>query len=194
MAKEELSEKLKLMHEAAAKKHEYFLDWRYKLFAGYIAVIAALAYFLVTADLTVIAYDWICRLGIVLTILFGIINHRNTELTWKAQNCAYLIEKKMGFTHELEVGENGIYSSLISKAVREDLEKIEKEKAEKGKAEKGKSRWIRWFNPLYHTGALNMTFILVIGLFLVLECKRVEIITDDSKDKSEAGCKCVNSK
>ena len=153
-------EVLKIVYEQCASLHRYFLDWRYKLLAGYIAIVYVIGYFIFTwiynpSNYSIYIYGFTVFLGVLLTILFSLINHRITKLIWQSQNVAYLIEKKMDV-------DNGLYGNVISNKIINKLNNgISLEELKKTKL-------TDLLNPLQHTGILNWFFIVIALIFLSL--------------------------
>jgi len=118
-SKEELLfEARKLVYGNASELHRYFLSWRHQLFAGYLAVLAALA----------IAFNWAYNLqhhprawigivsimAIALSVLFWLLEFRNRQLYRSSQNIARNLEQQMGVAQEeLQIKNGGVYDELI---------------------------------------------------------------------------------
>jgi len=77
----EHDEKIKMVYEQIATSTRYFLDWRNKLLAGYIVIISALYYFILTwvskpENFTLFLYILSCSAGVILTLFFFFLNLR----------------------------------------------------------------------------------------------------------------------
>ena len=147
-------------YNQATKLHRYFLDWRYKLFAGYIVIISAIGYFIITylqkpENFTPFLYSFLCGIAIIVTIIFALLNYRITELIWRCQNVAYLCETEMNVS-------KGLYSNLLVKVIKDNID-------ENGNLDNlPKPTILDYFNPFKHTGAINFFFVLVIAAFSFL--------------------------
>ncbi|MEZ5082867.1 MAG: hypothetical protein R2750_05400 [Bacteroidales bacterium] len=177
-------EKLKLMFEQTAILHKYFLDWRYKLSAGYIAIISFLGYFILTwiqkpENFNTFTYISVSMAGIFVSILFCLINHRITKLIWKCQNKAYLIEKDLGFTDcgQFINAKTGIYGRFLEVNIKDKLDNNQESQLAKDSP--------ALLNPLKHSGALNWMYIIVTVFYIFLLCQL--------KDYSDNHLKWVNS-
>jgi hypothetical protein len=150
----EKDEKLKLIYESANQRHRYFLDWRYRLFAGYILIISAIGYFILTwiqkpENYSEVDYVLVCICGIIMTILFFFINQRITEILWRCQNIAYLIERDLGFNRKNDLG---LYGVLLDTKIKNQLDD--------GKIiELGKKKIIK-LGLWDHSGIINWFFII----------------------------------
>jgi hypothetical protein len=160
-------EKLKLLYENSSALHRYFLDWRYKLLAGYIVIISALGYFILTwiqkpEHYTALTYILTCSCGIIISLLFYFINHRITKLLWQCQNKAYLIEKDLGFkaNSSFQNTQIGIYGRFVTEGIRNDLDNGKEDELEKNSS--------GLLNPFNHSGILNWFFILVVIFYIIL--------------------------
>ncbi len=162
----EKDEKIKLVYEQSSTLHRYFLNWRYSLIAGFIVIISAIGYFALTwvqkpENYSILIYILTCSCGIIITLVFALMNHRITRLIWNCQNKAYLNEKDLGFKQngDFDFTKLGLYGNLLNEKIREKLDEGE-ENPEIGN--------IGIFNPLNHTGILNWFFIMVIIGFIIL--------------------------
>jgi len=143
----------KLVYEQAGVEQRYFLDWRYKLIAGFIVIISSIGYFIITwlhkpENFSEGFYILTCSIGIIITIFFAFLNHRVTEILWKYKNVAYLYEKDMGI-------EGGLYGNLMVKKVKINLDKYDH--SEKSP----RPSFLDFINPSKHFGALNCFFCLL---------------------------------
>ena len=153
-------DELKIVYDQCATLHRYFLDWRYKLLAGYIAIVYAIGYFIFTwlhdpSNYSAYIYGFTVVLGVFTTISFSFINHRLTKLIWQSQNVAYLTEKKMSIC-------DGLYGNVISEKI---IAKLDNGTSLK---ELQNSRLKDHIHPLTHTGILNWFFIVIAIIFLAL--------------------------
>ncbi len=115
-----LFETNKVAYENACQLHRYFLSWRHQLFAGYLAVLAALA----------IAFNWAYKnpldynsrlwlvivivIGVFLTIIFWLLEIRTRQLYRGCQNIARNLEIKMGIAPAEESIKNcGVFYELL---------------------------------------------------------------------------------
>lgn len=105
---------LKDVYTEMGINYRYFLGWRQRLLAGYLATVAALA----------IAYAWtykeakplswvVLATGSGLTIVFWFLDYRNRDLYHACQNSGEALEKAGGIS-----AEQGIYSRLNKLQVR----------------------------------------------------------------------------
>lgn len=156
------AEKLEKLYEKASHMHQYFLNWRYKILAGYIVITSAIGYFIFTwvlnpDNFSESRYIFTCLAGITVTIIFFFLNYRISELIWRCQNQAYLLEKDLLFNSEdvCKPEMRGVYSTIVNAKVRERLDKG---------IYGNKITLINFpgqFNPRHHFGALNLFFIIV---------------------------------
>ena len=157
-------ERIKIIYEQNGLLHRYFLDWRYKLIAGYIVIVSAIGYFLITwlqkpENYSKLEYIILCSIGITVTIIFCFIHNRITELIWICQNTAYLNEKDLGNNNSIR---SGIYGNLLSPKIRERLDNNEDIK------DVTKMNFKVFINPFNHIGALNWFFIIVVLVYFFL--------------------------
>ena len=111
-------ESLRLVYQTSCELHKFFLSWRHQLLAGYLATVAGLG----------IAFGWtyvsannarglasiVCLLGLFLTIIFWLLEHRNRSLYRTCQNVASDIEFRFGFHLEAKsTKEMGVFTALI---------------------------------------------------------------------------------
>ena len=153
-------EKVKLVYEHSSSLHKYFLNWRYSLIAGFIVIISAIGYFAITwvqkpENFTILNYTLTCSCGIIITLVFALINHRITSLIWNCQNNAYFNEKDLGFKEnndnsyersDYKYTKLGLYGNLLNEKIRKKLDN--------GNLNP-KLRFWGIFNPLHHSGIIN---------------------------------------
>ncbi len=95
-------------YDEVGVNYRYFLTWRHRLFAGYLVVIAFLA----------VGVPWIFQhareilwapfaCGLLLTLVFWVLEYRNRDLYHAAQRCGEALENTIGSS-------NGIYTELNS--------------------------------------------------------------------------------
>lgn len=156
----ENGEEIKIVYDQCGTMHRYFLDWRYKLLAGYVAIISAIGYFIFTwvqkpSNYSFTLYLFVCLIGVIISLIFALLSHRLTKLIWKCQNVAYLTENQMKI-------KNGLYGNLLSNDIKTKLDN------NVSINELSRSTFRNHFNPLNHTGILNWFFILVMIAFISL--------------------------
>jgi len=118
-----LFEARKLVYQNAGELHRYFLSWRHQLFAGYLAVIAALVVPACWAyNSPTHSRAWIGIIGItsvLFTALFWVLEFRNRQLYRACQNVAQNIERLFGVAPEDTSKTNtGVYDELITTTSR----------------------------------------------------------------------------
>jgi len=100
-------------YQTTTELHKYFLSWRDKLLAGYLAILAALSIafnWAKSSQTNFKAWVWIIGLfSILLTIFFWLLEYRNRHLYRACQNVAQNLEKQMCLTSEDNCG---IYNEL----------------------------------------------------------------------------------
>ncbi len=162
-------EKLKFVYEQIVTSSRFFLDWRHKLLGGYIVIISALYYFILTwmslpEHFTVFIYVLSCLVGILLSILFFLLNHRNNEIIWTYQNNGYMYEKKLGLIDfESDKPVHGLFGAIIKSEIKDRIDTEKKPDIELKAIDKPKL-----LNLRTHIGAINWFFILVIISFIIL--------------------------
>ena len=170
------------MYEKAIEMHRFFLNWRYRLLAGYIVILWTLVYSLAKLNENTDNYNAyfisICITGIIITIIFVFLSARNTVLYWKCNNTAYYSEKEMVEDFKFE----GLYSLLIDDKIKKDINNMLEENI-------GSKKYKKLYKKLYksdnaysldirgHTGAINWVYLLsFLGFLLTMLYKIVSII------------------
>ena len=117
----EQDEKLRMVYDQINTSTRYFLDWRNKLFVGYIVIISALYYFILTwvskpENFTLFVYIISCFTGVIITVFFFLLNFRNNKVIWIYQNNGYMYEKRLGVIYKnKEVPLHGLFGAIIYK-------------------------------------------------------------------------------
>jgi hypothetical protein len=170
--KENEQENFKLVYEQILTSVRYFLDWRYKLFVGYIVVISALHYFIIAWNSKQEnSNNWIyilsCFAGVLLSGLFFFINLRINQVIWKHQNNGYLYEKRLGMIDiESDKPVYGLFGTTLDEQIKQQVDK--------DKVPVIKLKWKDKFQffKLTHVAIMNWFFLLgglSFGFYFFLE-------------------------
>ena len=92
--------------------YRYFLDWRHKILAGYLVTVAALAigFSWAITNYELKPHSWILlMLGVIISIVFWLLDYRNRHLYHTCQEVGAKIEASEGI-----LDGQGIYSELMN--------------------------------------------------------------------------------
>ncbi|TAL44990.1 MAG: hypothetical protein EPN92_08060 [Chitinophagaceae bacterium] len=161
-------ENFKVVYEQIHNSIRYFLDWRHKLFVGYIVIISALYYFIITwlsqqEHYDPFIYKLSCGVGSGLSILFFFLNLRNNQVIWRYQNNGYMYEKRLGMIDiDSDNPLHGLFGAMIEKRIKQQVD------SKKTPRIKMQLKDALQLFRLTHVGIMNWFFILGVISFIIL--------------------------
>ena len=177
-----MQDELKFLYEQLSSYHKYILDWRYKIFAGFIVLTSILGNYILESSKYCFEYVIACISGLIITVIFFFANRHINRNIWKSQNKAYLIEKKMK-SYQEGSSNLGLYGQMINKEIKKELDE--------GKEPNQNQPFIHC--NLNHSGLLDWSFIIVIIFYIVLLCWGLSHNSPLTPPPSSAGLSSMRS-
>ena len=143
------------MHEQTAQLFQFVLDWRYKLFAGFLIIVGTLGYSIIETDNKFkILILLVCIIAV--SRMFHLLSRKNTQDYWKLQNYGYKVEQELNLK-ETKEGDKGMFARLVHE---------DKKGAVESSNYNGLNSILKYeVKELYgcktHTGVINWTFLAV---------------------------------
>ncbi len=164
-----MESKLQTLYEEAGRQHRFFLNWRYGIFAGYLAISMLLYQEILKSGIN--NDCWLATVGVFISIIFFLLHLRTTVLYRKCQDTACEIEKEI-IKEDTNNSSNGIFSNILCSEIlgRKDVDASEntsKNKNDKTQKNTEKPDLKSLFLHLGHTAVINWTIVLSGVVFLL---------------------------